>query len=131
MQNNLVIGRITKDIELKYTNNNKAVAELGIAVSNGKDDATFLTLICFDKTAENVAKYCSKGSLISCIFTIKNSNYEDKDGNKRYTFKFIANKVNFLSTSNKNHTNDIQTSNQANDPYEDMGIEISEEDMPF
>lgn len=131
MQNNLAIGRITKDIELKYTSNNKAVAEISIAINNNKDDTTFLNVTCFEKNAENVSKYCNKGDMIAVAFIIKNYKYTDKDGNNRNGFNFVANKVNFLSTSNKNHTNDIQTNKQANDPYEDFGTEITEEDMPF
>ena len=131
MQNNLVIGRLTKDIELKYTSNNKAIAELNVAINNGKDDTTFLNITCFEKNAENVSKYCSKGDMIAVTFIIKNYKYTDKDGNNRNGFNFVANKVNFLSTSNKNHTSDTQTSKQANDPYEDFGTEINEEDMPF
>ena len=131
MQNNLVIGRLTKDIELKYTSNNKAIAELNVAINNGKDDTTFLNITCFEKNAENVSKYCSKGDMIEVTFMIKNYKYTDKEGNNRSGFNFVANKVNFLSTSNKKNTSDIQTSNQTNDPYEDMGIEISDEDMPF
>ena len=131
MQNNLVIGRLTKDIELKYTSNNKAMAELNVAINNGKDDTTFLNITCFEKNAENVSKYCSKGDMIAVTFIIKNYKYTDKEGNNRSGFNFVANKVNFLSTSNKKNTSDIQTSKQANDPYEDFGTEINEEDMPF
>ena len=131
MQNNLVIGRLTKDIELKYTSNNKAIAELNVAINNGKDDTTFLNITCFEKNAENVSKYCSKGDMIAIAFIIKNYKYTDKEGNNRSGFNFVANKVNFLSTSNKNHTSDTQTSNQVNDPFADFGTEINEEDMPF
>ena len=131
MQNNLVIGRLTKDIELKYTSNNKAIAELNIAVNNGKDDTTFLNITCFEKNAENVSKYCSKGDMIAVTFIIKNYKYTDKEGNNRSGFNFVANKVNFLSTSNKKNNSNIQTNNQVNDPYEDFGTEISDEDMPF
>ena len=133
MQNNIIIGRVTKNIELKYSSNNKPIAELNIAISNGKksngeEDTTFINITCFDKIAENVSKYCNKGDLIGCVFTIKNHNYEDKKGNKRYEFSFIANKVNFLSKANKETPN-----NQIikKDPYEDFGTELTEEDMPF
>ena len=69
--------------------------------------------------------------MIAVTFMIKNYKYTDKDGNNRSGFNFVANKVNFLSTSNNNHTSDTQTSNQINDQYEDFGTEINEEDMPF
>ena len=52
----IVIGRIVKDIELRYTPSNKAVVEISLAVNNGKDDTTFIRLTAFDKLAELVSK---------------------------------------------------------------------------
>ena len=102
MNNNLIlIGRITKDIELRYTPSNKAVAEISLAVNNGKDDTTFIRLTAFDKLAELVSKYCKKGDLIGTQSIIKNHNWEDKNGNKHYEYSFIINKISFLTKANK------------------------------
>lgn len=102
MNNNLIlIGRITKDIELRYTPSNKAVAEISLAVNNGKDDTTFIRLTAFDKLAELVSKYCKKGDLIGTQSIIKNHNWEDKEGIKHYEYSFIINKISFLAKSNK------------------------------
>lgn len=102
MTNNLIlIGRITKDIELRYTPSNKAIAEISLAVNNGKDDTTFIRLTAFDKLAELVSKYCKKGDLIGTQSIIKNHNWTDKNGNKHYDYSFIINKISFLAKSNK------------------------------
>lgn len=102
MNNNLIlIGRITKDIELRYTPSNKAIAEISLAVNNGKDDTTFIRLTAFDKLAELVSKYCKKGDLIGTQSIIKNHNWEDKEGIKHYEYSFIINKISFLTKANK------------------------------
>ena len=102
MNNNLIlIGRITKDIELRYTPSNKAIAEISLAVNNSKDDTTFIRLTAFDKLAELVSKYCKKGDLIGTQSIIKNHNWEDKEGIKHYEYSFIINKISFLSKANK------------------------------
>ena len=97
----IVIGRIVKDIELRYTPSNKAVVEISLAVNNGKDDTTFIRLTAFDKLAELVSKYCKKGDLIGTQSIIKNHNWEDKNGNKHYDYSFIINKISFLTKANK------------------------------
>ena len=101
MNNYICVARITKDIELRYTPSNKAVAEISLAVNNGKDDTTFIRLTAFDKLAELVSKYCKKGDLIGTQSIIKNHNWEDKNGNKHYDYSFIINKISFLAKANK------------------------------
>lgn len=101
MNNYICIGRITKDIELKYTTSNKAVIRVILAVNNGKDDTTFLPITVFGNMAETTHKYCKKGDLIGVYATIKNQNWEDKNGNKHYDYSFIANKISFLSSKAK------------------------------
>ena len=101
MNNYICVARITKDIELRYTPSNKAVAEISLAVNNGKDDTTFIRLTAFDKLAELVSKYCKKGDLIGTQSIIKNHNWEDKNGNKHYEYSFIINKISFLTKANK------------------------------
>lgn len=98
------IGRLTKDPELRYTKEGKAVSTFNLAVSNGKEDTTFIKITAFLKTAELIQKYTKKGDLIMVDGTIKNNNYEDKDGNKRFEYTFIANKTEFLSRTNKTTT---------------------------
>lgn len=101
MNNYTCVGRITKDIELRYTPSNKAIVQISLAVNNGKDDTSFITLTAFDKLAELLSKYCKKGDLIGTQSIIKNHNWEDKNGNKHYEYSFIINKISFLAKGNK------------------------------
>ena len=93
--------RLTKEIEMRYTANEKAVATLNVAINNGKDDTTFLNLIAFGKLAEICTQYLGKGSLIEVIFTIKNNNYKDKEGKTVYRESYILEDVKFLSSNKK------------------------------
>lgn len=128
MNNNLIlIGRITKDIELRYTPNNKAIAEISLAVNNGKDDTTFIRLTAFDKLAELVSKYCKKGDLIGTQSIIKNHNWEDKEGIKHYEYSFIINKISFLTKANKEE-NKKQDNTSAFEEFGDQ-LEIDVENM--
>ena len=67
MNNYICVGRITKDIELRYTPSNKAVVQISLAVNNGKDDTTFIRLTAFDKLAELVSNYCKKVHLKNLV----------------------------------------------------------------
>ena len=129
MNNNLILlGRITKDIELKYTTSNKAIAEISLAVNNGKDDTTFIRLTAFDKLAELVSNYCKKGDLIGTQSIIKNHNWEDKEGNKHYDYTFIGNKVSFLATGNKKEVKEENKKASINE-FEEFGEQVSIDDF--
>ena len=99
-----VIGRITKPINLEYTKTGKPAIKLNLAINNAKDDATFLLIKVFGKQAENISKYCTKGSQLAITGTIRNNNYEDKDGNKHFEYSFIAQNVEFLSNKGNSTT---------------------------
>lgn len=133
MQNTiLMIGRITKDIELRYTPNNKAVATIYLAVQNSKDDTTFLPITIFGSMAETTNKYCKKGDLIGIRGIIKNHNWQDKEGNMHYDYSFIAERVSFLSSKAKEIKQTSQTEKKeepVNDPFKEFGeqLEINDE----
>ena len=125
MNNILIcIGRITKDLELRYTTNNKAVVNIPLAVNNGKDDTTFIDVVVYGNIAETTSKYCKKGDLIGVQAKVANNNWTDKDGKNHYDYKFIANKVSFLSTKKEN-TNEPKKEENTNDPFSDFGEQIS------
>ena len=127
MNNYICVARITKDIELRYTPSNKAVAEISLAVNNGKNDTTFIRLTAFDKLAELVSNYCKKGDLIGTQSIIKNHNWEDKNGNKHYDYSFIINKISFLAKSNKEEIKK-QDNTSAFEEFGDQ-LEIDVENM--
>ncbi len=95
MNNCIFTGRLTKDPELRMTPSNKSVATLSLAV-NKFDKVTYIDCVAWEKTAEAISKYCTKGSLV-CI----SSEYElrswNKDGKTMYKPEFRINTVEFLS----------------------------------
>lgn len=108
MINNVVlVGRITKDLELKYTSNNKETTSFTVAINrafkgqDGQTQADFIGCVAFGKTAENVYKYCGKGSLIGVEGRIQTRNYQNNQGNTVYVTEVIADRVQFLDTKNQ------------------------------
>lgn len=123
----MVVGRLTKDIELRYTKDNKAVCDVNIAINNAKDDVTFLKVTIWNKSAETTAQYCKKGDLIGVSGLIKNHNWEDENG-KHYDYTFLASKVSFLSTKKSDEKKDINEKIHENDPFEEYGETVAIDD---
>lgn len=128
MNNTILIGRITKDIELRYTTSNKAVVQISLAINNGKDDTSFITLTAFDKLAEIIGKYSKKGDLIGTQSIIKNHNWEDKNGNKHYDYSFIINKISFLAKGNKQEETKQEVKKESHNIFQEFGdmIEVND-----
>ena len=124
----LFIGRLYKDLELKYTKDKKAVLDLPLAISNGKDDTTFLNISVFGTSAENTAKYCKKGDLVAVKCSVKNHNWEDNKGNKHYDYNFICSSVTFVAKKNKDDAKDNTTDKTKE---EKPSVEITDADLPF
>ena len=95
------IGRLTKDVEVRTTNGTTMIGEINIAVSNGKDNTSFIKLKAFNKTAEMLGQYTKKGDLMAFSGTVANNNWQDKEGKKHYEYDFIINRVSFLNTKAK------------------------------
>ena len=119
-----LVGRITKDLELRYTTNNKAVVNIPLAINNGKDDTTFIDIVVYGNVAETTHKYCKKGDLIGAQATIKNNNWTDSNGNKHYDYKFMGYKVTFLSTKKNEDNNQSEQANNVSDPFSEFGEQI-------
>ena len=146
-----LIGRLTKDPELKYIQGTgNAVARFTIAVDRGftKKDGTketdFINIVVWRKQAENVCNFLNKGSLVSVEGRLQTGSYDDKDGNKRYTMEVVADSVQFLETraqsqgrtgANEPSPYDYQNANDnvpgmnvADDPFADFGDSVSIDD---
>lgn len=123
----IFIGRITKDLELRYTKEGKPVLDLNIAINNAKNDTTFITTTVFGKVAETTSQYCQKGDLIGVSGMIKNHNWEDKNGNKHYDYTFLANKISFLQTKQKQ--DNTQEQQEQTDIYAQFGTTIKAEEV--
>jgi single-strand DNA-binding protein len=98
-----LVGRLTKDPELRYTPSGVAVATFTLAVNrtfasaNGEKEADFITVRVWRKPAENAANYLKKGSLAGVTGRIQTGSYEGTDGKRVYTTEVVADNVQFLS----------------------------------
>ena len=150
-----LIGRLTRDPELRYTGSNVPVASFSLAVNrnftnqSGEREADFINIVVWRKQAENVKNYLSQGSQVAIDGRIQTRSYDDKDGNKRYVTEVIADNVEFLGSkaSNNNSSSDNQGpkpydfdkapdtkgTDVDNNPFADFGssIEISDDELPF
>lgn len=126
MNSVVIIGRLTKDPDVRYTTGNepKAVARMTVAVDRGGDRGTdFPNVVAFGKQAENCGKYLSKGKQVGVSGKIHTGKYE-KDGRTVYTTDILADRVEFLSPKNESLNNP--------DPEIPDGFEtVSEDDVPF
>lgn len=131
-----LIGRITKDIEKRYTNDGKAVASFTLAVNRNYtsadgQQADFISCQVWGKIAENVERYCSKGSLVGVDGKLRSRSYDNKQGQKVYVVEVICNSVQFLETKASREraqdTNEYYERN--NDSYDSFNI--SPDDIQF
>lgn len=119
----ILIGRLTHDPELRYTNSNKAVVNSTMAVNRISNDETdFINFQIWNKSAENISKYCHKGSLIAIRGELRTEKYEDKNGNKRINVFVLANSVTFLDSKK-------EEKKEENDVYSDYGEEVNIDDF--
>lgn len=100
-----LIGRLTRDPDLRYTSGNQtAVARFSVAIDRGKDrngedrGADFPNIIVFGKTAENCSSYLAKGSRVGIVGRIQTGSYVNRDGQKVYTTEVVADRVEFLES---------------------------------
>ncbi|ACD24576.1 single-stranded DNA-binding protein [Clostridium botulinum] len=143
----VLIGRLTKDPELRFTPGaGTAVTTLTLAVDkynskSGQKEADFVPVVVWGKQAESTANYMSKGSQMAISGRIQTRNYEAKDGTKRYVTEVVATEVQFLSKSNAsgnvgtNYGNNTEYSS-SNNPFDGMNFEeditpVDDGDMPF
>ena len=119
MINNVVlIGRLTRDIELKQTTTNKSAVNFTLAVNRnykneqGEQQADFINCIAYGKQAENMARFLNKGSLIGIEGRIATRNYKNKDGKITYATEVITDRVNFLES--KKHQGNVNHSSHSN-----------------
>ncbi|WP_313893877.1 single-stranded DNA-binding protein [Psychrobacillus sp.] len=152
----VLVGRLTKDPELKYTPSGIAKARFTLAVNrtfkneNGEQQADFINIIVWRKQAENTANFLKKGSLAGVEGRIQTGSYEGQDGKRVYTTDVVADSVQFLeprsssgergqqqqesSTYQQNQpTNQQNYTRVDEDPFTNSSgpIEVSNDDLPF
>lgn len=122
----VLIGRLTRDPELKFTvNNGTAVVKITVAINrrykkDGQPEADFIPVVVWGKQAENTANYMTKGKLVGIAGRIETRSYEAKDGTKRYITEVIAEEVSFLEWGEK-----------TEDTSKDFTEVADDEDIPF
>lgn len=148
----VLIGRLSKEPELRYTSNNTPVCQINVAISRpisqGKEPETdFINVTIWNKQAENLVKYVKKGNQIAIEGRIQTRSYDNEEGKKVYVTEVLANHVEFIG-NNSNKANDTEKQNQSNktsytaeeidnmpsdDPFSKFGqkLEISDSDLPF
>ena len=146
-----LIGRLTRDPELRYTGSNIATTRFTLAVNrpfqgqNGEQGTDFINVVVWRKQAENVKKYVSKGSLVAVEGRIQTGSYE-KDGQRIYTTDVVADSVQFLETKAQSQSRtsddvspadfvnqDNNESDMSDEVFANFGdsIEISDDDIAF
>lgn len=131
MNNVSLVGRLTKQVELRYSPNGTPVSTFTIAVNRmKKDEADFINCVCFKKTAENMANFTDKGSQVAVTGSIQTRNYE-KDGRKVYVTEIIANQVTFLDSKKSGGQAPKQEAPKTvEDPFGGEPFDI-ESELPF
>lgn len=134
----ILIGRLTKDPELRYAaGSGTAVCRFTLAVSRQfkKDETDFINCIAFNKQGEAIAQYVTKGRQLAVTGSIRTGSYDGQDGVKRYTTDILVESFEFIGNSNNGNVN---TNNQNNDYWNmstdnGFGVEepIDDGDMPF
>lgn len=160
INNTVLVGRLTKDPELKYTANGQAVATFTLAVNrnftnqNGEREADFINCVIWRKSAETLANYARKGTLLGVTGRIQTRNYENQQGQRVYVTEVIADSFQLLESKSNNSSQNTSVGNQQNNqsnnytsnnqnaaqtnlgvnPINDFGattIDINDDDLPF
>lgn len=123
-------GRLTNDINVRETKNSK-VGNFTIAVQRnfGEKEADFIQVTVFNKVAENMKKFTSKGDLVGVVGRLQTSNYE-KDGQTIYVTQVVSNDITFLETKNSKDTTSEEVTEES-PTNETEKIEITDEPLPF
>lgn len=154
----VLIGRLSRDPELRHTTSGMPVCQINVAisrpVSQGREPETdFINVVVWNKQAENVARYLSKGRQVAVEGRIQTRNYDNNEGKRTYVTEVVASNVEFLGSANDNNrtnvnndqTNEnpfdsfetmestVDTTSVDNDPFASFGekVEISDSELPF
>ena len=151
----VLVGRLTRDPELKRTANGVAVVSFNLAVnrqftnSQGEHEADFINCVIWRKAAENFVKFTNKGSLVGIDGRIQTRNYENQQGQRVYVTEVVVDNFSLLesrnanSSDNTNNNSNNQSSNFNNQPKKpnnnvsdpfannDKPMDISDDDLPF
>lgn len=156
----VLVGRLTKDADLRYTSGGQAVATFNLAVNrnftnqSGEREADFVNCVIWRKPAETLANYAKKGTLIGVVGRIQTRNYENQQGQRVFVVEVVCDNFQLLESRNVNEQrqntenfsnqnsqsqlfdsrkpNDIPNFDKSTDPFgQSNQIDISDDDLPF
>lgn len=137
-----LVGRLTRDPELRHTTSGRAVCQISLAINrtftnqNGEREADFINVVVWDKQAENVSKYVTKGRLVSVEGRLQSRSYDDKDGKKVYVTEVVAEEAYFADTKRDAETNPFATTGAVDAPFNPSAAPseftpVTDDDLPF
>lgn len=134
----ILIGRTTKEIDLRRTTNGNAVVSFTLAVDNpfqkneeGKNTTDFINCVAWNKTAEIMYQYVSKGQKIAIEGRIQTRNYEDKDGKRVYVTEVLVSNLEMLEYVKKDTATEQNQNNYGTDLGQEEEYEAIDDDLPF
>ena len=134
MNKTLLIGRTTKDPDIRYTQNEQpmTIARFNLAVDrrfkkDGEQSADFISCVAFGKTAEFIEKYVFKGTKIAVEGRIQTGSYTNNDGNKVYTTDVVVEQVEFAGSK----TDSKSAAKESNDDFMNVADGLDDEGLPF
>ncbi len=136
MNSVVLIGRLTKDPEIKYTRDQTAVATFTVAINRGKDKngedrgADFPRVVAYGRTAENCERYLAKGRLVGIQGRIQTGSYTNKDGITVYTTGVVADRVEFLEYGDRKQSGGAEAPPPDMEPPEGFQ-QMTDDDIPF
>ena len=139
MNSTCLVGRLTKDVDLRYTQSNVAVATFTLAVNrtfkneNGEREADFINCVMWRQQAENLANWAKKGALIGITGRIQTRSYDNQQGQRVYVTEVVAEQFQLLESKGQgNQTQQRQAQQQAPDfSRQGAPMDISDDDLPF
>lgn len=147
----VLVGRLTKDADLRYTSGGQAVATFNLAVNrnftnqSGEREADFVNCVIWRKPAETLANYAKKGTLLGVVGRIQTRNYENQQGQRVFVVEVVCDNFQLLEPKKDNHQQNNQSFHQDSmpgmdkrgfnndsDPFGNSSqIDISSQDLPF
>ncbi len=140
MNRTILVGRLTANPELRTTPNGIATTRITVAINrmpnaNGERIADFINVVVWRRQAENVAKYCTKGSLVGVEGRLQSRSYDSQDGTRRYVTEVIADNITFLgsrnSSSNASTVPSESEMNSSTDNTSSAFMNVQEDNIPF
>lgn len=145
INNTVLVGRLTRDADLKYTGSGTAVANFSLAVertfknAQGEKETDYVNVVAWEKKAKLISEYTRKGSLIGVTGRIQTRNYQNNEGKKVYITEVVAENVQFLEpkgngskqAAKKPYEAKKKMPNFDEDPFEDNSDSIDDSDLPF